>query len=109
MSLYADYLKERTEDRIIETEQGFAVYRFPDKDTVYIVDIYVKPEFRKHGVASDFSASIMKEAKQRGCKKMIGSVVPSTHGSTESIKVLLAHGMSLDSSAVDFILFRKDL
>lgn len=109
MSLYADYLRERTSDDIIETEQGFATYRFPDPETCYIVDIYVVPKARKHGVASDIADFIMKLAKDRGCKKLLGSVVPTAKGSTESLKVLLAYGMRVDSSAPDFILFSKEI
>lgn len=106
-SLYARYIQERLGDHIIETPLGFATYRFPDEKTVYIVDIYVPPEHRKHGVTRDILAVIMGIAKQKGCTKLIGSVVPSTKGSTESLKFLLAHGMTLDSCAVDFILFSK--
>jgi predicted GNAT family acetyltransferase len=109
MSLYADYLKERTNDQIIESEKGFATYRFLNDKSVYIVDLYVKPEFRKQGVASDFSAIIMERAKERGCTKMIGSVVPSAHGSTESVKVLFAHGMRIESCTNDFVLFSKEI
>lgn len=109
MSLYAEYLRERTKDEILETEQGFATYRFTDEKTVYIIDIYVRPDFRKCGVGSDFSDSIMRLAKERGCTKMIGSVVPSMRNSTDSIKVLLAHGMKLDSSTNDFILFSREI
>jgi len=109
MSMFADYLQERTEDRIIESGQGFVTYRFVDKDTVYIMDIYVKPEFRKQRVASDFSDKVMEIAKKRGCKKMIGSIVPSNKGSTTSLRVLLAHGMRLDSSTNDLIIFSKEI
>ncbi len=107
MSLYAEYLAERLGDHIIENEKGFATYRYTDETTVYIVDIYVRPDFRKQGVAGDIADYIMELAKKKGCTKMLGSVVPSAKGSTESIKVLLGYGMSVDSCTNDFILFRK--
>lgn len=109
MSLYADYLKERTRDSIIETDQGFATYRYTDEKTVYIVDIYVKPKARRLGVASQLADKIASEAKQRGCTKVLGSVVPSANGSTVSLRVLLGYGMRLDSCANDFIIFSKEL
>jgi GNAT superfamily N-acetyltransferase len=109
MSLYSEYVQERLGDCILETELGFATYRFPDPNTVYIVDLYVIPEARKQGVARDIADSIMKIAMARGCTKMIGSVVPSARGSTESLKTLLAYGMILDSGVNDFIILRKDL
>lgn len=109
MSLYAQYLTERTEDLILETEKGFATYRFTNEFTVYIVDIYVIPEFRKQGVARDLSDTIVGIARMKGCTQLIGSVIPSAKGSSESMKALLAYGLKLDSSAGDFILLRKDI
>lgn len=110
MSLYANYLREKTNDEILETDKGFATYRYLDNDkTVYIVDIYVLPDFRNTHEASKMADSIIAEAKEKGCTKMIGSVVPSAKGSTASLKVLLAYGMTLDSSTNDFILFKKEL
>lgn len=110
MSLYADYLKERTHDSIIETPDGFATYRYlPDGKTVYIVDIFTTKEARKKGLATFLSQQICDEAKAKGCTKMMGTVVPSAKNSTASIKVLLAHGMTLDSSADNVIVFTKEL
>lgn len=109
MSMYAEYIKERTDDHILETETGFATYRFLGDATCYIIDIYVKPEFRKQSVASDIADTIMGIAKSSGYKKLIGSVVPSAKGSTTSLRVLLGYGMTLESCSNDFILFKKDI
>ena len=109
MSMFTDYVKERLGDSSIETEHGFAIYRYPDDKTVYIVDIYIVPKARKQGVGSEMADYIMGIAKNRGCTRMIGSVVPSAKGSTESIKTLLAYGMRLQSSTNDFILFEKEI
>lgn len=108
-SLYAQYVMEKTNDLIIETPEGFATYRYCGTDTVYIVDIYIVPEMREARYASGIADAIVKEAKDKGCTKLIGSVVPSTKNSTLGIKTLLGYGMVLDSSAVDFLLFRKDI
>jgi predicted GNAT family acetyltransferase len=109
MSLYSQYLSEKTNDFILETEKGFATYRYTSDKTVYIIDLYVNRDFRKHGVASALADIIVEEARQKGCTELIGSVVPSARGSTDSLKVLLAYGMTLLSSSNDFIIFRKDL
>lgn len=109
MSLYADYLRERTTDLILEDPKGFATYRYIDDKTVYIVDIYVVPEARKQGFASELANLIAEEAKAKGCTSMLGSVVPSAKGSTTSLKVLLGYGMRLDRSGDNYIFFRKDL
>ncbi len=109
-SLYAQYLRERTTDEILETQEGFATYRYlNDGKTVYIIDIYVVPERRKVGYAAELANIIARRAKERGAVEMIGSVMPSAKGSTNSVKVLLAYGMDLQSAAGNMIVFRKDL
>ena len=107
--MYADYIAEHTNGFVFETDKGFASYVFPDEKTVYIKDIYIVPEARKQNAASDITDHIVMLAKQRGCNKLLGSVVPSASGSTDSLRVLLARNFKLESSAIDFILFSKEI
>lgn len=109
MSLYGQYIQERTDRQIIETDYGFATYAFTDDKTVYIEDIYIIPEHRSSGLASAIADEIAVIAKQKGCSRMMGSVVPSAKNSTDSVKVLIAYGMKLQSSSNNFIIFDKDL
>lgn len=109
MSMWANYLTEKTTDQILETDKGFATYRYlEDRNAVYIVDLYVLPDFRKTNTASDIADNIVEMARKKGCNKLLGSVVPSNKNSTTSLKVLLAYGMLLESASNDFIVFRKD-
>jgi ribosomal protein S18 acetylase RimI-like enzyme len=108
-SMWKRYLEEKTKDKMLETDKGFATYRYIDEKTVYIIDIYVLPDFRKEKVASLLADTVVEEAKARGCKKLVGSVVPSANNSTMSLKVLLGYGMTLEASTNDFITFRKDI
>ena len=110
MSLYAKYLTERTNDRILEIGHGFATYRLlPEQKAAYIIDIFVDSDFRKAGSAAQMADEIAKIAKKEGCTKLLGSVVPSAKNSTISLKVLLAYGMTLQSSTNDFIIFEKEI
>lgn len=110
MSLYAEYLKERTGDQIIEVDEGFASYRYLDNGkTVYIVDIYVDPKCRKYGHAAAMANAVAEIAKKHGCTHMIGTVQVSLKGSTTSLKVLLAYGMTLHSISGDAIIMRKEI
>lgn len=107
--MYFEYLTERRpECKILKNNKGFAVYSYID-EAVYIEEIYVKPEYRKEDVASQLSEVIQQEAKGLGYEILLGSVSPSANGSTDSLKVLLAHGMSLLSSQDDLIMFWKTL
>lgn len=108
-SNYAAYILEKTNKSIIETDAGFITYGFPDPKTCYIEDLFVKPEFRKQHSATDLANEVTVIAKERGCQRLVGSVVPSTKNSTDSIRVLLAFGMNVLSSANDIIFFSKDI
>ncbi len=109
MSFYADYLKERTNDNILETEQGYATYRFLSEKQVYIIDIYVDPAHRKKGIAAKMADAIAGEAKSVGCTEMIGTVNPTAKGSKESLLVLFAYGMELVRAENNVIVLKKDI
>lgn len=109
MSFYAHYIRERTNDLILETPEGFATYRYLNDATVYIIDIFVLSDFREKGVAAKMADEIVKEAKARGCTELVGTVVPSMKNSTISMKVLLGYGMKLRSAGPDLIVFGKEI
>ena len=110
MSLYADYIRERTDDSILEGAGGFATYRYiNDGKSVYIVDIFVLPGSRREGSASTLADIIVDEAKAKGATELLGTVVPSAKGSTTSLRVLLGYGMTLHSASDNLIVFRKDI
>lgn len=75
MSLYAEYIKEREGKDIIEDEKGFATYLYtPIRNEIYIVDVYVRPEYRRQGVARDYVDTIINIAKEKNCEYLITSV-----------------------------------
>lgn len=109
-SIYANYIKEKTGDSVFENEKGFAIYRYGvDGKSVYITDIYITNDFRKTGAASEIADAIVKEAKNKGCSILVGSVVPAFRESTISLKVLLGYGMTLDYCVADTIYFKKEI
>lgn len=110
MSKYGDYIMERLGDGIVERDEGFATYRFLDnKRAVYIVDIYVRPDFRNSDIASEMADQIAHLARKEGARELLGTVNPSAKGSTDSLKVLLGYGMSLKSAANDVVVFSKEI
>lgn len=109
MSLYSEYLTERTNDGIIEDETGFATYRYLSEKEVYIVDIYTRPEHRKKHCAAKMADYICAKAKEKGCTVLIGTVNPTAKGSTDSLRVLLAYGMTLVKSEANVIVLKKDI
>lgn len=107
-SLYAQYILEREDFEIIESEKGFATFQIKD-GLCYIRDIFVKRELRDKRVAADMADQITLIAKERGCVELIGSVCPEARGATSSLKVLLAYGFKLKSSQNNLILFTKGI
>lgn len=110
MSLYADYIKERTHKSIIERPEGFAVFyctQLGDEKACYIEEIYVRPEDRCLKVASAMADLIADGARKQGCKWLLGSVCPEAKGATASVQVLIAYGFELLEISGPLILFKK--
>lgn len=107
MNKYAEYLKLHGK-HLLEVDEGYATY-MDFKDGIYIEDIYVRPEHRKDGIASKMADVIAMIAKTKGLNKLYGSVRPSYQYSTESMKILLAYGFKINSSAVDAIALEKEI
>ena len=73
------------------------------------MDIYVRPKKRKSGVAARLADEVCAQAKAKGVKTLVGSVDVTAVSATESLKVLLAYGMRVDSILGNVIYFKKDL
>lgn len=109
MSMYADYLMEKAGDGIIETEQGFASYRLMPDAKIWLMDIYVKPEYRRTRAAISMGDQVMEIGKLKGCTEMIGTSIPSLPRSTPGLKLMLAFGMELKSAMADLIILKKEI
>lgn len=109
-SLYGQYIKEREDTDIIETDDGFATYSiFPENNTCYVRDIYIKPEARRSGHASQIVDKIAEIAKQNYCTELLGTVDPTTKGATESMKAQFAYGFKLKHISGSLIVLSKML
>ena len=108
MGMFASYLNERENVELVETDKGFAIYAITGSEC-YLRDIYVKPEYRKTGVASSIADIVCDRAKSMGCKMLTGSVCPTTRGADASLRVLQGYGMRLHSASTNLIVFVKDL
>jgi GNAT superfamily N-acetyltransferase len=109
LSLYGQYLKERTSTGIIETEEGFATFEYVNESIVYIKDLYIIPEKRKEGVATRLADKIVEEAVQAGRTQLLGSVDVTAKGAETSIKVLEAYGMKATKVAEPMIFYVKEI
>ncbi len=109
-SLYAKYIAEREGKLILETDEGFATYKFFEKlSTVYIEEVFVLPEFRQTGIGAAFVDKISEIAQDAGYEKLLTSVCPAAKDSTTSLKAVLACGFELDSLSESLIYLSKPI
>lgn len=104
----AQYLQEREGFSCIVRDEGFAVYKISGEDC-YIRDIWVSPDYRKKGIASEMADDIARIAIARNCKYLTGSVDTTAKGAHESVLVLFAYGFKIHSAVQYGIYFRKVL
>lgn len=108
IDMYAAYLEELGAKHLYRNDKGFVIYSFIDGNC-YLEEIYILPEFRGKKEFANLSDSIMTIAKQKGCKKLLGSVVPTINNSTRSLGMLLSYGAKLVSASNNFIVFEKEV
>lgn len=108
MSLYSDYLAETGQRGIVESDSGFATYQIAGVEC-YIVDIYIKPEHRKSGQASNLANQITEIAKAQGCKYLTGTTNTSFKDPTSSMKTLLSYGFRFLKQEPSLIWFVKEI
>lgn len=106
-SLYAKYISERTDDKIIEMPVGFVTYRFLNEKQCYIIDIFVEQKMRNRGWAKILAENVVRDAKTHGRTELIGTVDVSKKMAKESIFAQLSYGMEIDSCSNNVIFFKK--
>lgn len=107
-SLYAQYIKEREGLNVVETEHGFASYEL-DKDFAYIVDIYVLPQHRKSGLASELADKVQEIAKRHNVRILLGSIDPKASGADVSEKALLGYGFKKSHETDALVFYKKEI
>jgi L-amino acid N-acyltransferase YncA len=108
MSLWADYLKEREGNSIIEEPWGFIEYRLA-LPFMKIESIYVKPEERKAGRASLLADQVTSLAKEQGATHLWSQVWVGALNATASLKAILAYGFTVQGAENGHIILTKEL
>lgn len=110
LEMYAAYVRERTgAEVLIDPGKGFATWKMTSPDEVYIVDIYVAPEFRKSGVAAGLADRIAGVALATGASRLLGSVETVAETRTDALKALLAYGFAVDRVIGSVIWLSKEI
>lgn len=107
-SLYAQYLRERSNVSIVENEHGYITYIFM-KDYCYIEDVFVTPEKRGTRLASQLAEQVLIKAKENGYSRLLGSVCISANGAEKSVVYMINYGYKLHNLDKDMIYFVKEI
>ncbi len=94
MEMYAQYVRERLGREIIYNDKCFLVYTI-NGDELYVVEIFVRSEFRKTGAMKDLINQVEAIAKEKKCKHITGTIYTDTLGATESLVYCISHGMKV--------------
>lgn len=73
-SAWARYRAEMGSTEFLERAEGFISYSHVSSECTYIEDLFVEPDHRKKGIASELVAEVEKIAKLSGSKFMMVSV-----------------------------------
>lgn len=109
MSLYAEYIKERENKEIIESDKGFATYKILKNGECYLQDIYVRPQYRNTELATEMTNQVYNIAKERGCTKLVGSVCVDANNCSLGMKFALKYGFLIYSIQGNMIFLVKNI
>ncbi len=108
-SLYGQYLEERENQSIVESEDGFATYKIFDNGECYLRDIFVVLSKRNLRLATEMADKVVEIAKEHRCHTLTGSVCVDDKNATRNMKVFLAYGMQIQNVIGSMIFLNKDI
>jgi GNAT superfamily N-acetyltransferase len=107
--MYFEYIKEKMgRDVYIYEDKGFATYEIRDKE-LYVVDAYVKPEYRRQGVIRKMFEHGIQVAKENGCTHITCAVEPHLNNPEQSMTAFLHIGFKIFRSLEGWIILKKDI
>lgn len=106
--MYLNYLKEREDAFIIENPVGFLIYRVTP-DHLFISDVYIKPECRRHGGGFALADDAEVIANEKGLSYITCQADITSNNVEGSIQTILKYGFKLHSLDGNMINFVKDV
>lgn len=108
-SMYKQYIENQLPNRFVyETEKGFITYNI-NKEECQLEEIFVRPEFRRQGVAIELRDYAASHGKDLGCKYIKGSIVIGTNMAEESCMAMLKYGYKFWYTDNIMIYFIKEI
>jgi hypothetical protein len=107
-TLYGPYIAERANGRILESEDGFIVYRFDGRDC-YIIEMYVRPDRRKSGKGRQLIERLEEIAIQIGAERVTAGIYIEDQRSKETLIASLISGFKVLSANAGILFIAKEL
>jgi len=108
-SMYKDYVENQLPNRFVhEDTNGFLTYTIINGICI-LEEIYVKPESRRKGIASQYYDLAYDVAREASCDSLRGSIVIGTIGAEDSMKCLFKNGYKLDFNNGNVIYLKKEI
>ena len=108
MSLWADYIKEREGNDVIEEPFGFIEYSIA-LPFLRIESIFIAKEQRDNGRGSDLANRVTQIAREASATHLWASVWIGALNATESLKAILAYGFQVTALQNDCIILTRDI
>lgn len=108
MSMYCDYLKEVYGKNVTENHNSVIVWTM-NAETLYIEDMYIKPEFRACGLGKDLMQAMIHIAKGNGCTKLLTSITMLNKYRDLNMQIFLKQGFSISSLGAGIIYLVKEI
>ena len=112
-SLYAAYkLEFENVHTVIEPQVGFANYKLEDKNSIYVQEVYVVPEFRGNRWAAKLTTKCIEDAERKyniKLNKIYTTIGVGGKTVDSSLQAITEYGFKLLSSSPNLIVFSKEL
>ena len=106
--MYSQYVKEREGVETVELETGFYSYKLEDS-CLFIVDLFVLPEFRSKKVGSEYGEQLEAIAKKNGKNVILCAASLAAKNSEDAINFILSNGYKIINVTLSEIYFKKEL
>lgn len=105
-TLYAKYISEREDAKILENENSFLIYKIINKEII-ILNLYVDIKNRKSGICANLIFNLETIAKENECDILSGHIQLNDIGCNVTMLAALNLGFKIGAANQQSILIYK--